>query len=645
MFFIAVAFIAIVNKSEAQYSPSGFRYQTIIRDFSGQPLVNHSLTVRLSLRSGSATGLLEYQEVHTTSTDNYGLVELIVGNGVTTGIGHFSSVNLIDWSANSFFLQVSIDLAGGSAFVDFGNTQLFSVPYAFYAATSQQVQTNSLADYTDADTIGTSVSKLLKWNGLKWVPSKDLDRDTVFFASSSFQSAYSDTARYVYGNPLSDSVSFSYSTASSSYSSATQNTVNSNNAAYSNTAQYAFSSAASTWLLTGNTLAVQPFYIGTNDTATLKFRTNNIERVSLSSGSKVSFFGTNRSANFNSGGVDGLLVYGALGIVTSPSSGGGTKLLWYPGKASFRAGAINTVQWDTANIGNYSAAFGYNTAARIYSFVSGFENTVVDYSFASGRRCSATAVGGYPEGNSIALGDSCHSLNYRDVTIGKNNYTSGAINVLIGYGNTAIGNQSVGFGTNTRATGNRSVLLGYKAASNSLKPAFVYSDASSNIETVAPLAFQFIVRAAGGFVFYTDSLNTMGVMLASGSGSWSIVSDSSKKENFESINFENILNGINKLHIKSWNYKSQSDKIRHIGPMAQEFNKQFKFGNNPKMIETADMDGVILAGIKAINNRVLKLFCVYNSTTELSSKIKEIKTFKDLDARLDAIEEALNNEK
>lgn len=629
----------------AQTSPDGFRYQTIVRDIVGQRVLNQLTTVKLSLRSVSSSGLLVYQEVQATTTDNNGLISVIIGNGISTGAAQFSNFNSINWASSAFFLQVSLDVSGGTNFLDYGNTQLFSVPYALHASTTDLVSTKSLDDLTDVDTANNFVAKLLKWNGFNWIPSTDLDSDSVIFAFSTSYANYSDTASYVYINPLSDSVFFSFTSDSSNFASNSQNSINSFNSLYSDTAVYSLNSAITTWVETGNVLDNAPYYVGTNDNSSFVFKTNNTLRMSLSSNAIISLDNSTSSGNLSSSGGEGVLVSGTVGNVPNPSDNPGAKLLWYPGKASFRAGAINSNQWDTLNIGAYSTAFGYNTSARSYSFATGYENTAIDYSFVAGRKSSAMAVGAYPEGNSIALGDSCHSLNYRDVTIGKNNYTSGAINVLIGFGNTATGSQSVGFGTYTRATGNRSVLLGYKAASNLLKPAFVYSDASSNSETVAPLAFQFVVRAAGGFVFYTDSLNTMGVMLAPGSGSWSVVSDRSKKENFKKVDEEEILTKINKLNIKTWNYKSQIDSIRHIGPMAQEFNRQFDFGNNQKMIEGADMDGVILSGIKAINKRVTQLNYLYAPLTELNFKTKEINNFDKLNNRLDTLEALIEKDK
>ncbi len=53
-------------------------------------------------------------------------------------------------------------------------------------------------------------------------------------------------------------------------------------------------------------------------------------------------------------------------------TGGGTRMMWIPEKAAFRAGAVASTEWDNANIGLYSAALGYATTAESYAcFVVG----------------------------------------------------------------------------------------------------------------------------------------------------------------------------------------------------------------------------------------------------------------------------------
>jgi hypothetical protein len=52
----------------------------------------------------------------------------------------------IDWSANSYFVQIEIDETGGTNFKNMGISQLLSVPYALYAETVSNV------DDADSDT-------------------------------------------------------------------------------------------------------------------------------------------------------------------------------------------------------------------------------------------------------------------------------------------------------------------------------------------------------------------------------------------------------------------------------------------------------------------------------------------------------------
>ena len=108
-------------------APAGINYQAVARDGQGAILVNKNLNVQFSIRSGSATGTIEYQETHFVNTNDFGLFNAVIGEGNAVS-GNFST---LDWSNNKFFLQVEVD--PGSGMVDLGTTQLVSVPYALYA--------------------------------------------------------------------------------------------------------------------------------------------------------------------------------------------------------------------------------------------------------------------------------------------------------------------------------------------------------------------------------------------------------------------------------------------------------------------------------------------------------------------------------
>ena len=81
-------------------------------------------------------------------------------------------------------------------------------------------------------------------------------------------------------------------------------------------------------------------------------------------------------------------------------------------------------------------------------------------------------------------------------------------------------------------------------------------------------------------------------------------SDRNKKENFADVDSMAILDKLARIPMQTWNYKSDDDSVRHIGPTAQDFHKQFKLGENDKTIATVDASGVNLAAIQALLKKV-----------------------------------------
>ncbi|MCK5107942.1 MAG: hypothetical protein KAQ83_04410, partial [Nanoarchaeota archaeon] len=59
---------------------------------------------------------------------------------------------------------------------------------------------------------------------------------------------------------------------------------------------------------------------------------------------------------------DGSLLFNGTSGAT-PTSGAGTRMMWIPEKAAFRAGEVTATEWDAANVGAYSFAGGYRTKA------------------------------------------------------------------------------------------------------------------------------------------------------------------------------------------------------------------------------------------------------------------------------------------
>jgi len=115
-------------------APPGIPYQSALRSSSGAILSNQSVSLQFSIRDSIISGLVIYQETHSATTNNQGLVSLNIGQGTPT-TGTFSSIN---WGKNGKFLQVEMDMNGGSNYTDLGTQQMMSVPYALYAGNGLQ---------------------------------------------------------------------------------------------------------------------------------------------------------------------------------------------------------------------------------------------------------------------------------------------------------------------------------------------------------------------------------------------------------------------------------------------------------------------------------------------------------------------------
>lgn len=115
----------------------------------------------------------------------------------------------------------------------------------------------------------------------------------------------------------------------------------------------------------------------------------------------------------NDGGIIARGTYGSGSTLTT--EGAGTRLIWYPQKAAFRAGIVDGAEWDDANIGGYSAAFGKNTTSSGYGTLAfGNENTASGlYSFSGG---------GGPGGGNLSTGS--YSFSYGSGVVASGDYST-----------------------------------------------------------------------------------------------------------------------------------------------------------------------------------------------------------------------------
>ncbi len=304
--------------------------------------------------------------------------------------------------------------------------------------------------------------------------------------------------------------------------------------------------------------------------------------------------------------LNGFVTSGFLGFGSIPATGAGTRMMFYPRKAAFRAGSVNSTQWDDAIIGVFSTATGYNTTASD------------DYSTAMGRQTTASG--------------------FASTAMGNDTTASGISSTAMGNSTVVSGDFSTAMGRQTAASGDYSTAMGRSASTNSFAGSFVYGDNSTGVLVNASAADQWTIRAAGGYRFFTNAGLTTGVTLSAGGGAWASVSDRNAKDNINPISPRDILRGVLRLPISTWNYKGQP-QFRHIGAMAQDFYSTFNVGENDKTITTVDPDGVALAAIQGLNeelkdrdlkieqlqlqlNALKKLVCAQNPTAEICKEEK-----------------------
>jgi hypothetical protein len=128
----------------------GISYQAVILDpvpldipgnpISGQPLQKGKVTLRFSIGNANS---LDYVEIQQTETDEFGLINVMIGQGNTNGSlnsnssslpnAKFNSFDAIIWDENQKTLAVDVSFDGGKTFSEVSSQKLSFSPYALYA--------------------------------------------------------------------------------------------------------------------------------------------------------------------------------------------------------------------------------------------------------------------------------------------------------------------------------------------------------------------------------------------------------------------------------------------------------------------------------------------------------------------------------
>jgi hypothetical protein len=121
----------LITVSIFSQSPEKMSYQAVVRNASGNLVVNSTVGMRIQILQTSETGPAVYAETHSPATNVNGLVTLEIGGGSVV----FGTFTGIDWANGPYFINVATDVTGGTNYTLTGVSQILSVPYALHAKT------------------------------------------------------------------------------------------------------------------------------------------------------------------------------------------------------------------------------------------------------------------------------------------------------------------------------------------------------------------------------------------------------------------------------------------------------------------------------------------------------------------------------
>lgn len=266
--------------------------------------------------------------------------------------------------------------------------------------------------------------------------------------------------------------------------------------------------------------------------------------------------------------------------------------------------------------GNYSVTTGglQNESADIYAAIGGG-----NLNFSAGD--ASTIAGGF-----------FNDATNLDAAVG-----GGSENIASGVASTVPG------GSQNTAAGDLSFAAGFGATVDAAHDgAMLFAD-SRDFFFFSARSNEFAVRATGGVRLVTginsnqNGVPNAGVGLNPGGGTWLSISDRNAKENIEPVDSTDILKKVVTLPIAEWNYKTQDETERHLGPMAQDFHATFGLGPDDIHIADIDLGGVALAAIQGLYAQVREENALLRN--ELDAKSAEIAAMQ---KQLDAIAAQLN---
>jgi hypothetical protein len=137
-YFILAALLCVFHSAHAQTPLKTINYQALIVDpaaielpgnaVQAQLYLNKEVWVKFGIYAGAT---LQFEELHKTKTDGYGLINLEIGDGENTGAaGTFGSIN---WGSSLMKLMTQVSFNQGAKYTEVSNRGLNYLPYAHFS--------------------------------------------------------------------------------------------------------------------------------------------------------------------------------------------------------------------------------------------------------------------------------------------------------------------------------------------------------------------------------------------------------------------------------------------------------------------------------------------------------------------------------
>jgi len=487
IYLLIITLIFVSQGLLAQTFPETFNYQAVARNNDGSIIANTDIVVEVTILQGSdcddgGTCNTIWQELHYPTTSDFGLFSINIGEGQTTFWGSATDFLSIDWNdftSGSYYLQLRVDF-GASGYVngliDVGTVKLQSVPYAFSSDNANDLVRVggkvpiSLSELLDVDATTLATDEVLSWNGSSWVNTNvssggpislnDLTNVTLAGSTTDQLLVFNGTAWVNSAYSLSQLSDVNIAGATSGQA-LTFDGTNWNNSNLSTTNLSDFN-------LSGVVIGEAIMWDGSqwtnqNPSGGSTVWTDDATYLYYTGGSDVGIGTATPVTGFQYVATDddGFAITGAFDVAgVVHDFGAGSRMTFFPSRGAFRVGTVDGTQWNDANTGDYSAAFGQNSiASGNYSLVAGRNNTATAaYSLATGYNNNAQGVA------SIVVGTGNISVGLNSLVVGSGNNISGGLDadnsIVGGVGNDAYSTECLIIGTDNDAYGQNSIVYG-----------------------------------------------------------------------------------------------------------------------------------------------------------------------------------------